>query len=138
MKRWLFPAIASFGFFVFAHAASATVAVVSPNGGECLTVGQPYTVQVPHDTVHVAVYYRTDGLRPRHVDFSIIQHPQFPGSFSWTPTIANVSEAGRIWVEGHNADHSSTGQWDSSNANFSVRVSCIPSTLASQDYVATA
>lgn len=105
--------------------------VVLPNGGECLTVGTTYTISFSYsgaDVEHIALYYRTDGAQPTHLDASEIKHPinvpQQATTYSWKPTSSHISETGRIWVDGHENGHASLNTWDSSNANFAVRSSC--------------
>ena len=113
-------------------AASAnTTTVVLPNGGECLTVSQTYTIEFSWsgaDVKHVALYYRTDGQQPAHLDASTIKHPinvpQQGTTYNWKPVTGDISETGRIWIDGHEAGHASLNTWDSSNADFAVRSSC--------------
>ncbi len=111
--------------------AQNVTTVVLPNGGECLTVGQSYTITFSWsgpDVEHVALYYRTDGAQPTHLDSSVIKHPinvpQQGTSWNWTPASADISETGRVWIDGHGNGHISLSTWDNSNANFSVRSSC--------------
>lgn len=120
--------------FLPGSAAAISVSVVKPNGGECLTVGQPYTIEVTMsgDTNHVALYYKTDGSQPtpatgagpNDLDDSVIAHPLNATTFNWAPSSGHIAETGRIWVEAHNSNHYSANVWDQSNANFSVRSSC--------------
>lgn len=104
--------------------------VVNPNGNQCLTVGTVYTVKVTSDADHVALYYRTDGQQPAHLDSSVIKHPlqQSQGTttatWGWTLSGSHISETGRVWVDGHQNDHDSFNTWDSSNADFAVRSDC--------------
>lgn len=107
--------------------------VLTPNGGECLTVGQNYTITFSYSgsgIEHIALYYRTDGQQPAHLDSSTIKHPinvpQQGTSWSWKPTAGDISETGRVWIDGHALGHNSLNTWDSSNADFSVRNSCAP------------
>ncbi|MBI2451008.1 MAG: peptidoglycan-binding protein [Parcubacteria group bacterium] len=115
-----------FGFFIFAKISFAqSVTVNQPNGGECLKTNQAYSItwtRVGGD--HVALYYRSDGQQPTHLDNSLIDHGMTGSSFNWTPSAGEASETGRIWAEIHDADHNSLNVWDQSNANFSVRSSC--------------
>lgn len=111
-------------FFMWAPSAFGAVQVVLPNGGECLTVGTAYIISTTFTADHVALYYRTDGQQPTHLDSSEIKHPLQFTTWSWTPSSSDISETGRIWIEGHANNHNSNGQWDQSNANFSVRTSC--------------
>ncbi|RJQ28823.1 hypothetical protein C4571_02925 [Candidatus Parcubacteria bacterium] len=117
----------------FAEAADVT-AVVLPNGGECLAVGQAYTIQFSwsgSNVEHVALYYRTDGQQPTHLDSSLIKHPinvpQQGTTWDWTPSSGDISETGRVWVDGHAHSHASLSTWDASDANFAVRSSCAAS-----------
>lgn len=111
----------------FVHAA---VSVVLPNGGECLTVGQSYAVTITFTANHTALYYKTDGTQPEPAnggsvtDPTVIFHPENQTTYSWTPGSSHISETGRIWVEGHLANHNTNSEWDQSNANFAVRSSC--------------
>lgn len=115
-----------------ARAASAnTTTVVKPNGGECLTVGQTYTIEFSWsgaNVEHIALYYRTDGQQPVHLDSSVIKHPinvpQQGTTHNWKPTSAHISETGRIWIDGHDNGHASLNIWDASNADVAVRSSC--------------
>lgn len=124
-----------FGVLLILGAARAAMAnvttVVLPNGGECLTVGQAYTIQFSYsgaDVQHVALYYRTDGQQPTHLDSSTIKHPinvpQQGTTWDWKPTSVHISETGRVWVDGHENGHASLVTWDSSNADIAVRSSC--------------
>lgn len=112
-------------FFAPNIASAAYSTVMSPNGGECLTVGVPYNITVSYDTAHVSLYFRSDGLQPTHLDASKIKHPLAATTYAWTPTSANKTETGRIWVDGHTAGHASVNVWDQSDANFVIRDSCI-------------
>ena len=122
-----------FSFFgAYASFALANVTtVVLPNGGECLTVNQNYTIQFSYsgsDVEHIALYYKTDGVQPTHLDGTEIKHPinvpQQGTTYNWKPLASNISETGRIWIDGHGNGHNSLSTWDSSNANFAVRSSC--------------
>lgn len=117
---------------VFTHDAHANATnIVSPNGGNCLTVGEAFTIEFSwsgSNVEHVALYYRTDGQQPTHLDSSRIKHPinvpQQGTTWSWTPGTSHISETGRIWIDGHDNGHISLNTWDSSDANFAVRSSC--------------
>ncbi|MEK9179828.1 MAG: fibronectin type III domain-containing protein [Patescibacteria group bacterium] len=113
---------------VLLNSAFAAVSMVLPNGGECLTVGQAYTITITSAADHTALYYRTDGAQPTHLDSSEIKHPLIQTTWSWTPTSANISETGRIWVEGHLNNHNTNGEWDQSDNDFAVRSSCAVAT----------
>jgi len=117
-------------FFASLTGTYAAVSMVSPNGGECFEVGGSYTVTITFDADHVALYYKTDGTQPDPaeggggLDPSFIRHPLNQTTWSWTPGSGDISETGVIWVEGHQSNHWSNNEWDSS-ANFSVRTSCV-------------
>ena len=102
----------------------ATVSVTLPNGGECLTVSVKYTITASFDSDHVALYYKTDGMQPTHLGASLIKHPMIQSTYKWTPSSGDISTTGRIWAEGHDNDHTSTLDWDDSNANFEVSADC--------------
>lgn len=104
--------------------SAATVSVTLPNGGECLTVGVSYDVTSSFDSDHVALYYKTDGNQPTHLDSSLIKHPFKNPPYGWTPDSGDITETGRMWVEGHLVNHTTTGDWDDSDANFAVRANC--------------
>ncbi|MEK7560488.1 MAG: peptidoglycan-binding protein [Patescibacteria group bacterium] len=135
MKKITFFLILLFLGIAF-DANAVSVSVTLPNGAECLTVGQSYTVTVTlsGDTDHAALYYKTDGTQPAaaagggNIDSSAIKHPLTQTTFDWTPSSGDISETGRIWVEAHNNNHNSTNVWDQSNANFAVRASCAAAT----------
>jgi len=117
---------------VFAKTAFAnSTTIVAPNGGECITAGSTYTISFSWsgaDVGHIALYYRTDGAQPTHLDSSVIKHPinvpQQGTTWGWKTTSAHISETGRIWIDGHEAGHISLSTWDSSNSNFAVRSNC--------------
>jgi len=115
-----------FYFFFFAFNAHAAVSMVLPNGSECLTVGQAYVITITSDADHVALYYRTDGIQPTHLDASEIKHPLNQTTWSWTPGSGDISEVGIVWVEGHLNNHNTNGEWDDSDAVFSIRTDCSP------------
>ncbi|MBI2109149.1 MAG: hypothetical protein HYT93_03145 [Parcubacteria group bacterium] len=116
--------------FLIVRAVNVTT-VVLPNGGECLTVGESYTIRFSWsgaDVEHLAIYYRTDGAQPTHLDSSTIKHPinvpQQGTTWNWTPGSSNISETGRVWVDGHENGHDSLATWDNSDADFAVRADC--------------
>ncbi|MCP6719838.1 MAG: peptidoglycan-binding protein [Patescibacteria group bacterium] len=117
-------ATVAFWFLGINSVSAANVSVVLPNGGECLTVGTKFTIEIASDANHVALYYRADGAQPAHLDSSLIKHPLQQTTWGWTPSTDDISETGRIWVEGHLNNHNSTGDWDDSNADFAVRADC--------------
>lgn len=121
-----------FGLLAASPVFANVTTVVKPNGGECLTTGETYTIEFSWSgsgVEHVALYYRTDGSQPTHLDSSVIKHPinvpQQGTTYGWKPTSSHISETGRIWIDGHESGHTSLSTWDSSNANFSVRSSCV-------------
>ena len=125
--------VSMFALPLLAQAINITT-VVRPNGGECLTVGMAYTIEFSWsgpDVEHVALYYRTDGAQPTHLDSSTIKHPinvpQQGTTWSWTPSSSDISETGKVWVDAHGNGHDSLGTWDASNATSSIRSSCAPS-----------
>lgn len=118
------------GFLLFLPRAEAAESVVLPNGGECLTVGQVYAITITSDSDHTALYYRTDGAQPTHEDSTMIKHPLLQLTWNWTPNSGNISETGRIWVDGHLNNHDSRNTWDQSDADFAVRASCATETPA--------
>lgn len=118
-------------YFLFVEQTfAATVGMTFPNGGECFTVGVKYqTIEVSFDTAHVALYLRTDGTQPGHLEDPIIKHPLGDTIFTspgWTPDTDDITETGRMWVEGHSSSHEASGAWDDSDADFAVRASCAP------------
>lgn len=139
-KAWhdiiAFCGVLALTFLIVPKIASAsTVSVVKPNGGECLTVGQNYTIEYSWsgaDIEHLALYYRTDGQQPAHLDSSRIKHPiivpQQGTTWGWAPVSSHISETGRIWVEAHDSNHDSLNIWDASDAYFSVRDTCAVAT----------
>jgi len=119
-------------WFFWVGQAVASVQVVWPNGGECLTVGVQYkTIEVDfhdaHSEDHVAIYYRTDGTQPAHLENPVLKHPLMVSIWTspgWTPDSGDITETGRIWAQGHLTNHTSTGNWDDSDADFAVRADC--------------
>ena len=127
LARWTAPALLVVVIFLFLLPQSVSAGAVSitlPNGGECLTVGVSYDVTASFDTNHSAIYYKNDGTQPIHLDSSLIKHPLRKLFYKWTPGSGDISETGRIWIEGHLTNHASTGDWDVSDADFAVRGNC--------------
>lgn len=131
-KPFFFFVVAS-ALWAYAFSAWAVnvTTIILPNGGECLTVGVTYTVSFSYsgaDVEHIALYYKTDGVQPTHLDGTEIKHPinvpQQGTTFNWKPTSSHISETGRIWVDAHGNGHNSLSTWDSSNADFAVRSNC--------------
>lgn len=120
-------------FFMFASFALAapSIATVLPNGGECVEVGKPYIVTwSASEVAHAAFYFVKSGSStstpPTYGSWNA--HPISGTSWSWTPLSSDVSESGRIWIEGHDANHARL-VIDSSNGTFSVRSNCALDTV---------
>ncbi|MEK9194419.1 MAG: peptidoglycan-binding protein, partial [Patescibacteria group bacterium] len=102
---------------------NARSAIIAPNGGECLATSEPFGILVNFDSHHIALYYRTDGRTPTHLDASKIKSLLTTKIFEWVPQKRHVSENGRVWIEELDENNETLG-WYSSRANFAVRNSC--------------
>lgn len=104
--------------------AAPSVTVTAPNGGECLTVGNPYAITWTQGEVdHAAFYFVESASSNPPASGSWTVHPVSGTSWNWTPISSDVTENGKVWIEGHNAAHSRLAI-DGSNSTFAVRTEC--------------
>ncbi len=111
-------------------ALDVSLQLTYPNGGECFTPGQTVTITwIGSGYDHVAIGYRKESqgaplpyaLAP--ADWNIA-HPAFGSSYNWNTTGLAEGVAYKVWVEGHNAAHTTVGLADSSNSAFGFAKTC--------------
>lgn len=105
-----------------------SVALTSPNGGECLIHGQTVNITWTRNNIdHPALYYTTDGgaATPTFgLWFQMYDSGSTATSYNWIIPSSINSDTVRIWVEGHDSNHSTRLAIDSSDNNVSIKSSC--------------